>query len=865
VAASHEEGSPREPSPSPDLREAVAPRVPSPLAGEGREGGRAAGSASTREHGEEPRPNSRWRRVCGATPLRPASPATSPARGEGTIPAGASSTASKGDAAAERGHLLRWPVAALCLAVLALAVPYVIAVAHRASLVAPAATPILYDRHGAFLTQVGATSGDGRIDYGYWPLAALPDRVVRATLALEDRRFWSHPGVDPAAIARALWQNLAEGRRISGASTIAMQVARMQDPRPRTLWSKAVEAGAALVLTARYGREALLAHYLRLVPYGNGSHGIAHAARWYFEKPVADLSWAEIALLSAIPQSPTAMNPLRPAGLARAVARGHRALDALARQGVIGEAELALAHGQLDAIRAPAPRRRPAELHAVLRVADMLAADRIRPANPSDPRIRTSLDIGLQTELAAVARRHLAAWRPAGAEQIAVMVVERGSREVVAALGSTDYRDRRSGAIDFLAAERSPGSTLKPFIYALALERGLLKPSDVMADLPEGASGIGNADGGFLGPMLPRQALANSRNVPATNLLRKVGLETTFRFLRELGVHDLEVPADSFGLSLAIGSMPTTLERLMRAYGALAEEGMLGNLVWYDGAPAPSPRRVLSSDTARLVTLFLADPMARLPSFPRYEASEFPFPVALKTGTSQGYRDAWLVGWSQRYMVGVWVGRGDAGTMTQLSGARSAARLAHRIFLELHDARAGDLADLGFPPPEGREPVELCVIGGKRSDGGCGETLTEWVKPEEMPPVENAAFLRRGPEGDRLGLVVPAVHRAWAKAEGYPVAEGGVAEAVRLSVSNPEHHSRIWRNPGAPPSQNRIALKVVAEPHVPQVVWYVDGEPFATADPDEAVYWPLEPGKHRFQARLPFQPGASNVVHVTVE
>jgi penicillin-binding protein 1C len=208
-------------------------------------------------------------------------------------------------------------------------------------------------------------------------------------------------------------------------------------------------------------------------------------------------------------------------------------------------------------------------------------------------------------------------------------------------VGSGGYRGRYAGAVDFARATRSPGSTLKPFIYALAVERGVMKPSDVMADLPEGASGIGNADGAFLGPMLPRQALANSRNVPAVNLLRGVGLDTAYRFFHDAGLHDLEAPADSFGLSMAIGSLPTSLERLVRAYGVLGDDGQLSDLVWR--ASSAGAVAVLSPGTARLVTSFLSDLLARLPSFPRYGTTEHPFPVALKTGTSQGYRDAWIV------------------------------------------------------------------------------------------------------------------------------------------------------------------------------------------------------------------------------
>jgi penicillin-binding protein 1C len=274
----------------------------------------------------------------------------------------------------------------------------------------------------------------------------------------------------------------------------------------------------------------------------------------------------------------------------------------------------------------------------------------------------------------------------------------------------------------------------------------------------------------------------------------------------------------------------------------------------------------MSAETARLVTHFLADPLARLPSFPRYGTTEYPFAVALKTGTSQGYRDAWVVAWSAQYMIGIWVGRGDAGTMNQLSGGRAAAKLAQAILHDLHRSVPGDLADTAFPAPEGRVPVELCVVGGRRSTGACGPTLTEWVRPDEMPPVEEAAVFRPGPDGQKLELLVPAAHRAWAKAEGYPLEEGGAESGpVRLSVAAPEHNTRVWRNPEAPQSVNRLVLKAQVEPRVPQVVWYVDGEPFAVTDPDLPVYWPMKPGVHRFQLRLPLREGASRPVRVVVE
>ncbi|MDE2362969.1 MAG: transglycosylase domain-containing protein [Hyphomicrobiales bacterium] len=724
----------------------------------------------------------------------------------------------------------------------------------RAKLEAPQPTALVYDRNGAFITQVSfAREESRRADFGYWPLQGAPDRIARATLALEDRHFADHPGVDPQAVLRALWKNARGRTKRSGASTIAMQIARMQHPAPRTLLNKTLEGATAIALTLRYGRAALLAHYLRLTPYGNGSHGIAHAARYYFDKPVADLSWAEIALLSAVPQSPTRMNLLRPEGLNRAIRRGQRALDELARQGVIGPVELAEARRRLSRIQTPAALRRPDDPHVALLYERLVRDGKLAPSNACDPRIHATIDLRLQARAKQLARKLIGPWRGAGAEQAAILIVQRGSRDVLARVGSIDY-DRNAGAYDFTNVQRSPGSTLKPFLYALALERGVIRPTDIMADLPEGASGVNNADGAFLGPLLPRQALANSRNVPATNLLKQVGLETAFRFLHDIGVHNVEAPAENFGLSMAIGSLPTKLDNLVRAYSALAEDGRLGDLVYAREQTKRDEVRVLSVDSARLVASFLSDPLARLPSFPRYGATEYPYVVALKTGTSQGYRDAWIVAFSQKVVIGVWVGRGDSGTMRNVSGGTAPARIAHAILNEIQGVKAGDIQDGRFPAPPGRVPVEICATSGRLSTGDCGQTLVEWVRPNEMPAVAAAS-----------SPTMPSL-RSWAREEGWRVAAPSrEADDVRLVVSTPENNSRIWSNPEQPANLNRLVLKARVEPRVEQIVWYVDGEPFAITDPDKPVYWPMRQGSHRFQARLPLQAAKSRPVRVTIE
>jgi len=764
-----------------------------------------------------------------------------------------------------------------------------------ARLEAPLPTLVLLDRHGYFLGEVGGSEARGN---GYWPLEGLPPRVVAATLAAEDRRFWTHPGVDPLAVGRALWQNLRHATRVSGASTLAMQVARLQNPAPRTYRAKLREALVALALTGRHGREAVLAHYLRLAPYGNQVHGIAAAARRYFDKPVEDLGWAEVALLAAIPQAPGRLNPLTPQGRQRAGQRAGRILARLREAGELPASEHALAVEQLRALAPrPPPRRPAATLHALFSLPGELAA-----AGVAGQAVVTTLDLDLQQDLARLAGEAVASWAGQGAANVAVMVVDLPTREVLAALGSVDYFDgRRSGAVDFTRVPRSPGSTLKPFLYALALERGLITPATVLDDLP-GVAPVQNADGRFLGPLLPRVALANSRNVPAVDLLRRVGLDTAFAFLQDLGLHSGTAPPRRYGLGLAVGGMPVSLAQLATAYGALAGDGRLGRLRWQRGEPNEASRRVLSEATARRLTLMLADPQARLPTFPRMGHLEYPFPVAVKTGTSSFWHDAWAVAWSRRYLVVAWVGRPDGRAMEGLGGYASAS-LARQVLHRLQPQDTDGLGEIGFPPPREHQPVRVCALTGRRATPACEQVLVEYFAPGEAPLepcqahqrlavdardgllatsrtpgefLDVRTFLDLGPRyaGWQAGRGYPPPPRdlsplgAGAAADGWTLTVTGAAQPAtpvrpRVRITSPAPGLRVVRDPEAPASAG-IALSAVVDPPVEQVVWYVDGQPYRVAERPYTVRWALAPGVHVIQARLPFLEASSEPVRVTV-
>lgn len=794
--------------------------------------------------------------------------------------------------------LLRYRTVAKILlgAAIVCLVAIVLAAIARSTIDTPLPSSLMTDRHGTFMAELESA---GYAGYGFWPLESLPPRVVTATLALEDQRFWVHPGVDPVAIGRAVWQNVLNQERISGASTLAMQLVRLQHPAERSYVNKTIETVAAMIMTLRYGREAVLDNYLRWVPYGNRIHGIAYAARRYLDKPVQDLSWAEIAFLAAIPQSPSRMNPFVPAGRYRAVRRGERLLHILNANEVISDAELTLAVAEIHRIRLPQRQQRPRNaMHAILKIEQFLQH---KKPQQTSPLVQSSIDLGLQDSFVELSRRMLDGWRGKGAGNVGLIVLDKHSNQVLAWVGSDDYfDDANNGAIDYTQIKRSSGSVLKPFIYALALERGAINANTVIDDLPMETYPFRNSDNRFLGPMLPRQALCNSRNIPAIRVLNKVGLDETYGLFGQLDLHQHELPAVHFGQGMALGSLPVRLEDVVRAYSMLANEGRYRELQWLKQTPGENDeensltQQLVSPSTARLITLFLSDPSARLPTFPRMGTTEYPFPVALKTGTSQGYRDAWTVAYSHDYIVGVWVGHALPRPMYKLNGAGSAADLARQVLLHLHAKQRHGLADLRFPAPDNYVGVEVCGISGKLAGASCDFSFQEWLPADKVPREVDSSYQRlvvdtrtNVPAASdtparfkRLQTLVnlPARYADWivknqmvslrninrnSTAESLPILPRALH--VHVDIVSPQNHLHILRNPEAPGQNNSIALSASVDPPVEQIVWYVDDEPYEVVGYPYSTRLPLSPGKHRIQARVPMTPEHSEAVNITVE
>jgi penicillin-binding protein 1C len=521
---------------------------------------------------------------------------------------------------------------------------------------------------------------------GAWRFPARTDEVDPKFLAFligyEDQRFYRHPGVDPLAAMRAVGQAVAAGHVVSGASTLTMQTARLLEPRPRVIVSKLIEMGRAVQLEAHLGKAGILDVYLTLAPYGGNLEGIRAASLAYFGKEPAHLTEAQAALLVVLPQSPETLRPDRFPQAAKAAR--DKVLARLKDEGVIDASAYAAALAEA------VPTRRLPALNDAAHLALRLRLDR-----PGEQTVRTTIDADLQNRIEAMAARYQAALEPGAG--IAALVVDNKERRVIAYLGSADFfNDQRFGQNDMVEAIRSPGSTLKPFIYGMAFEDLLIHPETVVKDVPMrfGDYAPSNFDHLFRGEVTAREALQLSLNLPAVALLDRVGPVRFAQRLADAGA-PLVLPEHARpGLPVALGGAGTNLERLVTLYSALAEQGVARRLLFRADEAQGDPHVLMTPLAAWYVTRILDEtppPDQRLAAANRKNGSD----VAYKTGTSYGYRDAWAIGYNARYTVGVWVGRPDGAFSAGRMGREAAAPILFAIFDQLPH---GDSAASATPP-----------------------------------------------------------------------------------------------------------------------------------------------------------------------
>jgi penicillin-binding protein 1C len=631
----------------------------------------------------------------------------------------------------------------------------------------------------------------------------LPSQLVEATLAAEDHRFWRHPGVDPIAIARAAVRNVWSGRRMEGGSTITQQTiklllarGRLNLARGRGWRGKVSEAVLALRLEHRLSKREILARYLNLASYGNQLAGAERASRAYFGASASMLTPAQAACLAALPQRPSTFNPYRDARPARV--RQQRIIRRMQALGLLSNEETTQALAErLRRSREPSAFAAPHFVEMVL-----AAYGDARPAE-----VQTTLDAGLQADVQGIIQRERAALDRAAARNVAVVVLDNATGGWLAWEGSGDYADEEHGGrINVAVTPRQPGSALKPFTYALAFEQGH-GPASVLPDVPShfptAEPGVlyspRNYDGRFRGPLRARLALAGSENVPAVALLSELGVPGLLRFLRHSGFSTFDKTAAHYGLGLTLGNAEVRLDELVAAYAVFARGG-----VWLPPQatshratserthePASQDRvRVVSGRTAFWITDILSDLDAREYAFGRGGSLEFPFPVAVKTGTSQAYRDNWTVGYTREVTVGVWVGNFDREPLRSSSGVAGAGPIFHSVMLAAVSRLRGPVTIDERPlmaPPDGLTRRRICALSGLDANAWCPTQTTEWTATEA--PALPCSWHHLADEG--LITIWPDTYRLWARDHRLLT-----DRAARLDVSAPAADSSRPPPPG---------------------------------------------------------------------
>ena len=754
----------------------------------------------------------------------------------------------------------------------------------------PPSSTVVLDRHGEWLRAFSASDDSWRIPEP--SLAEISPKLKTAVLTYEDRWFYHHFGINPFSIAQALVTNIKAGRVVRGGSTITMQVARMMEPKPRTVRNKIIEMFRALQIEARYSKDEILTLYLNMAPYGGNIVGSSAASRLYFSKPQNRLSLGEAALLAAIPNSPTHLRP--DLHHANAVRAREKVLKRMVTFGRISERELREAVSEpIPTSRYPMPLGAPhltrllknshseqeyppyVRRHSLFNDGASNGASGIQVR-----RIRSTIDARVQELAERILQESLDPLRREGISTGAIVVMDTESREVLALVGSYGFFDiHGEGQVDGANARRSPGSTLKPFIYGLAMDRGLITPESLLNDVPIDYSGYqpANYDGEYRGFVTASEALAHSLNVPAVNLYSRLGNNGIYSFLQNAGISTLPKSKSHYGLSLILGGCELTLLELTTLYAGLANFGefseyrlTLDPVENGEGNIAGSmshamAKRLLSREACYILTEMLTE--VRRPDFPAaFEASTNLPKIAWKTGTSFGHRDAWSIGYTPELTIGVWVGNFNGTGVSSLVGSE----VAGPILFSLFTALTTPATNRWFTRAGRVNTREVCSLSGMLPSSNCRSSKFDYYIPSvsqnTVCTIHKEIYVDEGTGSAlcshcRVGRthrrVVyeewPASIGTWLKRSGFAIPEmpshfsecTGLVAGHHPIVTSPTEDSEYQIRAGIPLENQKILLQASVSNRTKQVFWFLDGQLIFSGDPAEKVFLTPVAGKHR--------------------
>lgn len=648
------------------------------------------------------------------------------------------------------------------------------------------------------------------------PLHRFPLLLQQAVIRAEDKRFYQHSGVDSIARAAALLSNLRTGRTVRGARTITEQVVRILTPRPSSLWTRWIEGFEAFLLERSVSKNQILEFYLNQVPFARQRRGFAEASALYYDRDVSTLSTQEILSLAVLVRSPG--NLEKPSQSDRLFSSITTLAQQLQADGLLKANSLN--ELTIESLKLFTPTLNVEAPHFVGYVRSRLAS------TSQFPTVQSSLDPLLQSHVQQLLDARVQELKEYQVSHAAALVVNNNSAEILAWANAGTYDPATpQSMIDAVTTPRQPGSTLKPFLYGLALERGwtaatLIVDEPLQQTIRQGIHSYRNFSRTHYGTLRLREALGNSLNIPAIKAIRHVGAERFLRRLRKLGFTSLHRGIAEYGEGLALGNGEVSLFELVQAYASLARGGEFRSLQLFPQLPeATNSERIFSSEISSLIANILADRQARQREFGSNGVLHLPYPTAVKTGTSNDFRDSWALGFSSEFTVGVWMGNLSREATKEISGVRGPALILRGIFQKLNEKTPPKDLQLS----QALTQQSICSVTGLRATPSCPHT-TEWFIGNSAPEEECHQHA--------LSPSNPST-----KATAY---------RGDLAILFPTPQVLMAKDPRIPDELEKAAFKISPHPGIRQAEWFVDGISVAVTGRGVSSWnWPVERGEHR--------------------
>jgi len=715
----------------------------------------------------------------------------------------------------------------------------------------------VYDRHGTLLRLTLSEDDKYRL---FSKVENISAQLIEATLLYEDRYFYHHPGFNPIALLKAVWQSYVIRTRAIGASTISMQLARLLfHLNSRTIGGKLEQLLRALQLERHYSKAQILEAYLNLAPYGGNIEGVAAASLIYFAKPAADLSLPEALTLSVIPQNPTARNPSRNSGYKKMRLARVRLWNSWLKNHPQDKNQQAIMDLPLH-IR----NRKELPFYAPHFVNHQLTNNELIQAGS----IHTTLDLSLQQQIENISQNYIEKKCPLGFHNAAVMLLDHRSMELLVSLGSVNFHDAQiQGQVNGTRAKRSPGSTLKPFVYALAMDQSLIHPMTLLKDAPKrfGAYTPENFDRGFIGPVFAKDALIHSRNVPAVNLTAQLKNPSLYDLLIQAEIAQLRSELH-YGLALALGGAELTMTELVKLYAMLANRGQFQQIKRQLKQKMSTEKKQLLSPEASFLTLDILKNNPRPDSELLIQNRTEKTPVYWKTGTSFAFRDAWSIGIFGPYVLAVWVGNFNGEGNPAFVGRSAAAPL----FFEIVDALSNQehfptdlITEVGLDLIR----VDVCLPSGDLPGRHCPATEKSWFIPGKSPirisniyreiPINKTTDLRACGNNDRDNNIEMQVFEFWPSDILRLFRRAGISRRQPPDF-DPECNLETQAASGLAPQiqspdpsvhyalrsgqleKEQIPFSAVSDADVKKLFWFVDHRYVGSAKSGEPFYWQAE-------------------------